>query len=337
VCKQADAAYLTSSCKHSVQQPRRGLHAATAAPSAVGTLLAVARREGVRTLWSGLTPSLLMAVPSTALYFTAYDELKGWLELAGQGGPVEYLAPALSGIAARTAAVTVVSPLELLRTKAMHQKSRLTMAQALAAEVRAGGWPSLWRGWAPTLFRDVPFSGVYWFGYEGIKRRLAPWVAARSGRRRPGVSTAAPDAVHTFGETFSIAFLSGLGAGTLAAALTTPFDVVKTRRQVAFYEGVAAATVTSASDAARPAAAGAAVQRSTSTLHLLRRIAAEEGAAGLFAGLPARLAKVAPSCAIMISSYEVGKRVFATVAPPGSGGLGPGETAADMLAAQVEE
>jgi len=34
----------------------------------------IIRREGVLSLWSGLTPALVMAVPSTTLYFTAYDE-----------------------------------------------------------------------------------------------------------------------------------------------------------------------------------------------------------------------------------------------------------------------
>jgi solute carrier family 25 protein 39/40 len=35
-----------------------------------------------------------------------------------------------------------------------------------------------------------------------------------------------------------------------------------------------------------------------------------EGIAGLMSGYTARIAKVAPSCAIMISTYEVGKRYF---------------------------
>jgi solute carrier family 25 protein 39/40 len=31
------------------------------------------------------------------------------------------------------------------------------------------GWISLWKGWAPTI-RDVPFSAMYWYNYEKLKR-----------------------------------------------------------------------------------------------------------------------------------------------------------------------
>lgn len=27
----------------------------------------------------------------------------------------------------------------------------------------------LWRGLGPSLFRDVPFSGIYWMVYESLK------------------------------------------------------------------------------------------------------------------------------------------------------------------------
>lgn len=33
----------------------------------------------------------------------------------------------------------------------------------------AEGILGLWRGLGPTVFRDVPFSGVYWAIYESLK------------------------------------------------------------------------------------------------------------------------------------------------------------------------
>lgn len=34
------------------------------------------RTEGVSSLWSGLSPTLVLAIPTTMLYFTAYEQLK---------------------------------------------------------------------------------------------------------------------------------------------------------------------------------------------------------------------------------------------------------------------
>lgn len=71
----------------------------------------------------------------------------------------------------------------------------------------------------------------------------------------------------------------------VAAVVTTPFDVAKTRNQI------------STSDA------------SMKLLDLMKTIVKEDGWMGLMSGWTARVAKVAPSCAIMISTYELGKRL----------------------------
>ena len=139
--------------------------------------------------------------------------------------------------------------------------------------MRTNGWLSLWRGLVPTLLRDVPFSGIYWTTYELIKPRVTSVLLSRA-ERQPNESTFAP------------AFVSGATAGMLAALLTQPFDVVKTHRQMHL------------------------VDNAITTKSICTTIVRDHGLAGFFAGLVPRVVKVAPACAIMISTYEVGKAFF---------------------------
>lgn len=67
--------------------------------------------EGAGALWRGLVPTLVMAVPATVVYFTAYDRLRDWM------GSEKVVTPILAGSSARTLAATLISPLELIRTK----------------------------------------------------------------------------------------------------------------------------------------------------------------------------------------------------------------------------
>lgn len=103
-----------------------------------------------------------------------YDYLNQSLPVA-QAAPL--LTPLSAGIAARTIVATFVSPLELVRTRLQStpispgtphtMKSVLDGIQKMVAH---DGLRTLWRGLGPTLWRDVPFSGIYWAGYESGKR-----------------------------------------------------------------------------------------------------------------------------------------------------------------------
>lgn len=100
----------------------------------------------------------VMTVPATAVYFTAYDQLKAFL--CGQSLTSDLYAPMVAGALARMGTVTVISPLELVRTKLQAQHvSYRELATCVQASVAQGGWRSLWLGWGPTALRDVPFSG----------------------------------------------------------------------------------------------------------------------------------------------------------------------------------
>lgn len=72
-------------------------------------------------LWSGLSPTLVLAVPATVVYFVTYENLRLLLK-DRHGGIQPSWGPLIAGAAARFWAVTLVSPLELIRTKMQSKK-----------------------------------------------------------------------------------------------------------------------------------------------------------------------------------------------------------------------
>ncbi|XP_043821291.1 solute carrier family 25 member 39-like [Dromiciops gliroides] len=235
----------------------------------------ITRHKGARTLWSGLPATLVMTVPATTIYFTTYDQLEAFL--CSRAVTSDLYAPMVAGALARLGTVTVISPLELVRTKLQTQHlSYHEFGACVRAAMSQGGWRSLWLGWGATVLRDVPFSALYWFNYELVKS----WLCQMAAKDRTSVS---------------ISFVSGVYSGTVAAVLTLPFDVVKTQRQMEL-GSLGALRVTS--------------PRFPSIWLLLRRIQAESGARGLFAGFLPWIIKAAPSCAIMISTYKLSKNFF---------------------------
>ena len=279
----------------------------------------IARNEGVTTLWRGLSPTLVMTIPANIIYFTGYD----WLRFNGSS-PLSQLspdfAPLFAGSTARILAATAVSPIELFRTRMQAASGSSTtnhMMETLNGVremVASHGYTSLWRGLTLTLWRDVPFSGLYWWGYETIRSRLTDIREERRGRtldRNEPLQAARRRSQsrenHT--ETFVDSFAAGALSGAFASIVTTPFDVGKTRTQV--YH-----------DAPKGSVAQVHPAEEMNMVRLLWHIFKTEGASGLFKGWAPRVLKVAPACAIMISSYEVGKRAFRGVNERAEGGEG---------------
>lgn len=248
--------------------------------STVDGLVRIAKVEGVTSLWRGLQPTLVMAIPASAMYFTIYDSLKTQLRsqwLGQDDGRGLILAPMIAGLGARVVTSTTFSPLEMART--FLQASSTSALSEVSTAVRSGGVGVLWRGLVPTLWRDAPFSAIYWALYEWTKHRvITPRVnASYTFHEGQQLAPAKP---------FVIDFLSGASSGMIAALVTTPLDVVKTLMQMSVES------------------------RRAGMMSILREIYANYGMRGLFAGAVPRTVRAAPSCAIMISSYEVCMRYF---------------------------
>jgi len=119
-----------------------------------------------------------------------------------------------------------------------------------------------WTGLVPTLWRDVPFSAIYWTLYEYSRKR---YFSQQSN--------------------FWEHFFAGALSGSIAALLTNPFDVIKTRSQMDIFN-----------------------TQNVSFLKSTKDIYKEEGFGSFFKGFLPRAARVAPACAVMISCYEVVKK-----------------------------
>ncbi|KAK3105608.1 hypothetical protein FSP39_001623 [Pinctada imbricata] len=137
-------------------------------------LYKISRVEGTRTLWSGLQPTLAMAVPSTVVYFTCYEKCQHFLGYGGKMESGDWWKPMAAGGTARAISVTVISPVEMIRTKMQSQRlgySQIVMA--VKRTFREMGVRGLYKGWAPTIWRDVPFSALFWLNCEAMKTYLS--------------------------------------------------------------------------------------------------------------------------------------------------------------------
>lgn len=240
----------------------------------------IIKHEGVLTLWRGLGPTLWLTVPATAFYFTFYQTLKEQLEQSRWVGTAwTQFVPLIAGPISRTGTVLLTAPLELARTNVQSRAKSAVVSDGTFALlrhiVRTEGVRGLHRGVLPTLWRDVPFSALYWYMYESSVKRLAARATAA------GLTSGTGDREH-----FAVYVAAGALSGGAAAAITHPFDVLKTRRQMYL------ARVSSAAPA------------NTGLLSIAASIWRDEGLVGLYRGLAPRLTKVAPACAIMISSYN---------------------------------
>ncbi|KAK4702105.1 hypothetical protein P7C70_g4118, partial [Phenoliferia sp. Uapishka_3] len=190
----------------------------------------VVRSDGFVGLWRGTTPTLYRNVPGVSLYFLTLSRLraamgtsgyfvaKGGAVVSGSGARKVKLTTAgdlIVGSTARTGVGFILMPFTLLKTLS---ESTLAIPKgtssfgAMRALYATGGLKSLWRGAVPTALRDAPGAGLFIVFYERGRRILGVRGDAGGGAVGGG--------------------MAGASASLLSTLLTTPFDLIKTRRQL---------------------------------------------------------------------------------------------------------
>lgn len=158
-----------------------------------------------RGIYSGLGPAAVGSFPGAAMFFATYDTSKSMLaKHTNSSGLATHLTAASIG---EVMACLIRVPTENLKQNL--QTNRFPTVQLAFRALADQGWQSFYRGYASTLVREIPFSCI----------QFPLWEAGKEMFRKEGAKECAP---------LPSAMLGSL-SGALAAAMTTPLDVVKTR------------------------------------------------------------------------------------------------------------
>lgn len=159
------------------------------------------------------------------------------------------------------------------RTLASQSAQRpINVRAALLHIIRQEGVKALWKGNGVTIIHRLPYSAANFWVYENVNELWKSYIPAQSPL--------------AFGDVTRRLAAGGI-AGMAACSIAYPLDLVRTRL---------AAQTTS--------------RYYTGIRHALSTIVREEGARGLYRGLGATLAQVAPSLAINYASYETARSVW---------------------------
>uniref|UniRef100_A0A7S1AMA3 Mitochondrial carrier protein n=1 Tax=Noctiluca scintillans TaxID=2966 RepID=A0A7S1AMA3_NOCSC len=166
-------------------------------PSATNVL----RTSGVAGFWRGLVPSLGFSLLSPTIFLVVYEQQRD------NRSAVE------AALVARGVQTAVLQPFDFVRT------CRQGQLFGEVPHLKRGVWEiivtdkvsSLWRGFGPTLLRDVGFSAVFLTAYQGI------------------IAETDTDGA---GPTALVAAAVGAASAALASVVTQPVDVIKTKMQV---------------------------------------------------------------------------------------------------------
>jgi solute carrier family 25 S-adenosylmethionine transporter 26 len=188
------------------------------------------------------------------------------------------VAHATSAAMADVAACTVRVPFELIKQRLQMGLHTGTL-DAARSIYRAGGVRGLYAGFLSTVLREIPFDAIEFALYEGFRSH---------GLRHEHDAHAQPSTA------FTLAI--GAGAGGIAAAVTTPLDVLKTR------------LMTQRVPVGHP-------DHYTGIRDCAARIWREEGAAAFSKGLGPRVAWISVGGAVFFGLYEQARSSLSFLVP----------------------
>jgi len=221
---------------------------------------------GFKGVYRGIGAAVIGSAPIASLFFGAYEFTKHTLEhrmgvAEGEGG---WVVPMVAGIVGETVACFMVVPTENIKQK-VQAGLHPTAIKSLLSILEEEGPRGLYRGYSATVLREVPFSIIQYPIWEALKHQL---IISRNDCSLASWESG----------------LCGAAAGAIAATLTTPLDVAKTRLMLRSSDRMG-------------------VQYS-GTFETMRSILRQDGVLALFSGLGPRVHFNVLGGLVFFSAYE---------------------------------
>ena len=238
--------------------PSPSTEVAAAALSSTSSVAATAASSGgwhIGRAYRGWLPAAIGAVPSSALYFGAYEASKRILLNRFGGGMTEehessskWWIHGLAAATGNTISSAIFVPKEVL--KQQMQYATTTTARTISSSMtpslisfpqvfwnilREKGIAGFYVGYQATLLRNIPSAMIRFVLYEELKKQWSGTtttctaVDARGGER---ISTHVPTLFDRLRQKVPVPvglFAAGAVAGAAASGIMTPVDVIKTR------------------------------------------------------------------------------------------------------------
>jgi solute carrier family 25 S-adenosylmethionine transporter 26 len=237
---------------------------------------------GFTGIYRGVGSAIVGSAPGAALFFITYDSIKrhfspgnrASISYNAEGKPfkeevrdsgseamVHMLAASLGEVAA--CAVRVPTEVVKQRAQARQHPSSLSALTHILNQRHTRGlahvWSELYRGWSITIIREVPFTVIQFPLWEALKA----WRTSQTGRSEVSGLEGG---------------LLGSVAGAVAAGVTTPLDVLKTRMMLA--------------------------REKQPLFTMLSTVLRESGPRAFFAGMGPRVGWISVGGAIFLGSYQ---------------------------------
>ncbi|XP_030512110.1 nicotinamide adenine dinucleotide transporter 1, chloroplastic-like isoform X3 [Rhodamnia argentea] len=238
----------------------------------ITSLQTIIKKEGLKGLYRGLSPTILALIPNWAVYFMVYERLKGLVHShVDNGDQVSTGTNMIAAVGAGAAQAITTNPLWVVRTRLQTQGIRPevvpygSVPSALIRIAREEGLRGLYRGTLPSLV-GVSHVAIQIPAYEMIKCYIA---------RKDDEAVDQPGPVNVIFATI---------VSKLAASIVTyPHEVVRSKLQEQGQGGR---------------------DRYAGVIDCVKKVYRHEGVPGFYRGFFTSLLRTIPSAVITFASYE---------------------------------